>query len=272
MTLVVSWIGKDTHGYTSAYIASDSRVSWENLYFYDSCRKTFYSKEFPDIIGFCGDVLFPTMVIPTIIELIDKKILYDKNDPPKIRFEKFKNKLIEEIKHYPSEKTSNSFEIVYVCRDIIEKGYPDFYAYKLMWRKDKKCQTKTLELPATSGLIDIMGTGVSDFNREYGKQKKGLNKNTTRNVFHAFSIALEKMIDNKCGGPPQLVGMYRHPKKNGFAFGILHKRNRYYNGMRISFSENIDVLDWRNNYFEVCSGKSRKRKESAKEQPIITTN
>ncbi|MCJ7525652.1 MAG: hypothetical protein MUP71_10600 [Candidatus Aminicenantes bacterium] len=271
MTLVVSWIGKDTHGYTSAYIASDSRVSWGNLNFYDSCRKTFFSNEFPDIIGFCGDVLFPSMVIPSIIELIDKKILYDENDGPRTRFDKFKKKLIEEIKHYPKSEILNSFEILYICRDIIEKGYPDFYAYKFIWKKDKSYQVKALKLPVISGLIDVMGSGASDFNREYGGRIKGLNANTTRNVFHTFSVVLEKMTDKKSGGVAQLVGLYRKPEKSGFAFGILHKRNRYYNGMRISFSENIDVIEWRNRNFEICSGRIRKRKSYAKEQSIDTT-
>ena len=28
MTLLVSWIGVDTHGTSSAYITTDSRISW----------------------------------------------------------------------------------------------------------------------------------------------------------------------------------------------------------------------------------------------------
>ena len=70
MTLVVSWIGKDSHGYTSAYIASDSRVSWSGTDKYDDpYKKPYFSKRFPDIVGYCEDVLFPTLVLQSIFEL-----------------------------------------------------------------------------------------------------------------------------------------------------------------------------------------------------------
>ena len=35
MTLLVSWIGVDPHGTTSAYIAADSRVSWGDIAIFD---------------------------------------------------------------------------------------------------------------------------------------------------------------------------------------------------------------------------------------------
>ena len=45
MSLIVSWVAIDTHAISSAYIASDSRVSWEYansaIEKYDGCRKTF---------------------------------------------------------------------------------------------------------------------------------------------------------------------------------------------------------------------------------------
>jgi hypothetical protein len=66
MTLLVSWIGVDPHGTSSAYIAADSRVSWGDVANFDHGRKVFAFRHSPDILGYCGDVLFPTMVLSQI--------------------------------------------------------------------------------------------------------------------------------------------------------------------------------------------------------------
>jgi hypothetical protein len=76
MTLLVSWLGVDTHGIASAYIASDSRVSWGRETNFDHGRKVFAFRSSPDILGYCGDVLFPTMVLSQITEIADNGLLF----------------------------------------------------------------------------------------------------------------------------------------------------------------------------------------------------
>jgi hypothetical protein len=72
MTLVVSWIGIDSRKISSLYIASDSRISWGNQAKFDSGQKVFGCKNHPIIIGYCGDVLFPSIVINQLIDLADQ--------------------------------------------------------------------------------------------------------------------------------------------------------------------------------------------------------
>ena len=57
MTLIVGWLACDQRGPCSAYIASDSRIS-NNKSFYDNSQKTFALKNTPDILGYCGEMLF----------------------------------------------------------------------------------------------------------------------------------------------------------------------------------------------------------------------
>lgn len=59
MTLLASWAAIDTHGISSAYIVSDSRISWGNKKYFDFGKKVFASKKYPEIFGYAGDVLFP---------------------------------------------------------------------------------------------------------------------------------------------------------------------------------------------------------------------
>lgn len=44
MTLLASWAAIDTHGTSSAYIVSDSRISWGNKKNFDFGKKVFASK------------------------------------------------------------------------------------------------------------------------------------------------------------------------------------------------------------------------------------
>jgi hypothetical protein len=67
MTLLVSWAGVDTHGTASAYIAADSRISWGNPAVFDHGRKVYALRSSPDILGYCGDVLFPAIVLSQIV-------------------------------------------------------------------------------------------------------------------------------------------------------------------------------------------------------------
>jgi hypothetical protein len=46
MTLLVAWVGIDTHGVASAYIAADSRISWDKAQF-DHGRKVFGLQDSP---------------------------------------------------------------------------------------------------------------------------------------------------------------------------------------------------------------------------------
>ena len=87
MTLLVSWTGVDTHGTASAYIAADSRVSWGDIAVFDHGRKVFAFRHSPDILGYCGDVLFPTMAISQLTEMADRGLLFSPQSSCKERLE-----------------------------------------------------------------------------------------------------------------------------------------------------------------------------------------
>ncbi len=76
MTLLLSWIGKDSRKISSAYIASDSRFSWGKTEKYDYGRKVFALQNSPDILGYCGDVLYPSTILNQIMEMDKTGILF----------------------------------------------------------------------------------------------------------------------------------------------------------------------------------------------------
>ena len=181
MTMLVSWIGVDTHGPTSAYIAADSRISWDASNAFDFAKKVFAAKKYPEIFGYAGDVLFP--------------------------------------------------------------------------------------FPNKSGLLCVLGSGPNEFNKRYLLYQKGTNSNTSRNVFQCFTDTLANMADIRCGGAPHLVGLIRKPLTYGINFGIISEGKRYFLGMEIPNKSCFINVEWRNKFFEVCDGSTKKIKEGAAHQP-----
>jgi hypothetical protein len=58
MTLLASWMGIDSRGAVSAYIASDSRITWGGTVAFDYTRKVFAFRHSPDILGYAETSYF----------------------------------------------------------------------------------------------------------------------------------------------------------------------------------------------------------------------
>ena len=71
VTSLLCWVGVDSRGPTSAYIATDSRITWGRRDVWDLGRKTFAASRTPDIFGFSGGVLFPSLVLSQYVSALD---------------------------------------------------------------------------------------------------------------------------------------------------------------------------------------------------------
>lgn len=267
MTLLASWIGIDTHGPTSAYIVADSRISWGDNTYFDYGKKLFASNCFPEILGYAGDVLFPSIVLSQILEMIDAKLLFDEAtscaEKNKIIFEK----LYYAFSKYPDVCGNNPIQIIHLSRDTLFDGYPAFHHYALTWSRDKSWKQCEMTIPEQSGLLQVLGSGGVEFKENYeSRYQQGHNRSTSRNVFHCFIDTLNNIKDRKCGGPPQLVGIYRKPLTSGKNFGIISNGRRYFLGTEIPRDSSFDKIEWRNEFFERCNGDSKKILEGAAAQ------
>ena len=163
MTVLASWIGIDPHGPTSAYIVADSRISWEYKKYFDYGKKVFASNRFPEIFGYAGDVLFPSIALSQILEMIDSKLLFDNvascEERNKIIFEK----LHYAFSKYPDACGNNPIQILHISRDTIVDRYPAFHHYLLTWSKEKGWKQEEKEIPKQSGLRQILGSGEPEF-------------------------------------------------------------------------------------------------------------
>src|SRR5688572_23956845 len=86
MTSFVSWVGVDRRGPASIYLGSDSRISWDSTQVWNTGRKVFSSRTQPDLLGYVGDVLFPSLVLGQLVEAIDVGALYQEGTTPDAKF------------------------------------------------------------------------------------------------------------------------------------------------------------------------------------------
>lgn len=267
MTLLASWIGVDSRKPSSIYIVSDSRISWGKIAKFDFGKKVFGCKNYPDIFGYCGDSLFPSIVLGQIVDVADQGLLFDENWTCEQKSQAVIDQLIQSFKNYPSKVngiTRDSLEIIHCSRDFNN----NFYSKKIRWTKlDNKWTVENVEFKDHSDKLFIAGSGKKEFLEKYDEYWKSSNQKTSRALFHCFTDTLSNIKDVFCGGAPQLVGLYR--KDNAKFFGIIHNKKRYLQGVQIDNLQNFDKIEWRNELFEICDGQTMKIKEKAKKQPNV---
>lgn len=266
MTLIIAWIGVDDKkkgkDVASIYLASDSRYSWGNTAHFDCGNKVFCSNNYPEIFGFCGDVVFPSMILNQIITQIDGNLLIGITDDAETKNKKIFNYICSSLDVYPDK--SGAFTILHATR--VEKT---FKLYEISSaEKNKALQNKEIPLPTISTKVFSGGSGKTEFDENWLKweSEKHNNHRTSRAVYHCLYQTLKTIKDTRTGGLPQIVGLYR--KKNARLFGIIEDGKRFIYGKEISGDINAASIEWRNENFERINPETSKIFEGAQRQPF----
>lgn len=263
MTSLICWIGVDSRGPTSVYLASDSRISWDSRESWDRARKVFACHNSPELLGYIGQVIFPSQALSQVQDLIEAGCLFKVDATPVEKREAIFAVVKSNFQTYPVER-DRPFTIVHSTRSS-EGMNATFWVFTLSWT-DRRWQEEALSIPTTSGIIRAWGSGEAAVERWY---KRWMNTRqggrTSRSVFSAFCDALGNGEDQFTGGAPQLVGLYR--KEGGVIFGVIYGRMRYFLGIPISDRGLLSTVEWRNSLFERCDGKTMNRLDGAQRHP-----
>lgn len=267
MTLIVSWIGvddkKDGKEIASIYISSDSRYSWGSLGRYDYGIKVFGSTKMPEIFGFCGDVLFPSIILGQIIPQIENGILFNTSDNAETKSDKIFTYIRTSLESYPKAFIGDSFTILHGTR--FEKS---FKLYKMHLGADKQLHKEEIHLGNTSTKVFSGGSGANEFDKNWlqWESEKHNDYRTSRAVYHCLYQTLSNIKDPRTGGLPQVVGLYRN--KNARLFGIVENEKKYIYGKESSEDINSTSIEWRNGNFERMNPETQKILEGAQRQPL----
>ena len=268
MTLLVCWVGIDTHGPSSLYMAADSRIFWKAPAHFDYGRKVFAFTKWPDVLGYCGDVLFPSIALNQIVDLADAGLLFVSDFSPKQKFQAIVDKLNDLFRAYPALHAGleeNSLSVVHGSRDTTNNK--NFFSHTIKWSKKQGWHGEECPMPAASGVLFALGSGAADFEENYSRYESGPTKGTSRAVFHCFCDTLAKSTEPTIGGAPQLVGIIRKPHTSATTFGVIHKGRRTFLGAHVDNLRHFATVEWRSANFELCCGTTMQKRPTAQAQP-----
>ena len=246
MTSLVSWIGIDHRRPASIYIASDSRISWGVGSVWDFGRKVFASRTRPEIFGYVGDVLFPSLVLG---QMADEPASSTAQVSPEERFEKISQMVRQTFQSLPSSQKRN-FKIAYGVRTGT-KMTAAFRLFSLSWDVSSGWCSCEEPLPPVSDSVFIWGTGASTVTTWKERWDRSTQGSTSRAIFSAFCDAVGSGKDKLTGGAPQLVGLYRIGGAR--TIGIFHEAKAYLFGLPVDPADHESgTIEWRNRLFERC--------------------
>jgi len=251
MTTLIAWAGVDSRVPASLYIASDSQITWPSGEHWRHGAKTYASPTTPDILGYCGDVLFPALVLPQFIACLGAGLLGTKWKHRR----KALRHIVESSLATVPRRQQRKFEIVYCGRES-EGMEARLRAGVLQYHPKRGFSWKGLQLPKErSRVLYEGGSGAKHVARHRQEWDASATQGrTSRAEYGAFIDALLEGKDKATGGPPQLVGLYRIG--NGRHFGTSYKGEQYVQGARIA--PQVDgIITWHNELFERVSGPSQ---------------
>jgi len=253
MTSVVMWAGVDTRGPASLYIASDSRISWGTHSIWDQGRKVFACISQPHIFGYWGDVIFPALAIPLIVDRIDRGILISKNG---LWHDEVQRAIRRLWSNYPKTPRKD-FGIAHGFR--VGEGLKCIFSIEILTYEHTSDTWVTLKvpMPGSSAVLRVAGSGIPQIRQALRLWQASRAANTSRAVFSAFCESIAGKGDPLTGGPPQLCGLYRIG--SGRLFGVVYNNQRYFAGAALTATENPDEIEWRNRLFERIDGRTKRR-------------
>lgn len=258
MTSIVSWVGVDDRGPASVYIASDSRISWGNSHIWDNGRKTFASATHPYIFGYCGDVLFPSMVLPVVQEHLASGAIALR---PRSMFGEVGSLIRRLWRQYPQQE-HRDFSIIMAAR-LGDKMAARFFVAVMVFNAETQAwHLREEEMPEVSSSLVHDGSGAEQIVAAETLWQASAHAGTSRAMFSAFCESMRTGADPHTGGGPQLVGLRRIG--TGMTFGVTYDGARHLSGAVVSKeSAAASSVEWFNELFERVDGARMGRLKNA---------
>jgi hypothetical protein len=208
LTSIAVLAAADQRAPSAVYLLSDSRLVWSGgkAGAWDHGRKTFFSRNTPDVFAFCGDALFPSMVLPQVVDLLDAQFAVPVGASFDARFDALQGFLSLAVRSYPVARSA--ITILHAGRD--NSGMTSkFRVGALAWSAEtSRWRRRLIDTPQRgSGLLLPHGSSTPSIRRALSSWQGAPQADTSRAAFRSFVQALKSELDPSSGGPPQMVGV-----------------------------------------------------------------
>jgi len=267
MTTLASWVtysktGEKPELPRAIYMISDSRITWGSKSVrWDAGRKVFNSQKKPHIFGYCGAVVFPSLVLGQIVTAIDNEIIFEEEHTPDEKHERIFQTIKVSYKQSHNNPTMD-FSIVHACRS---HPWPEtaFSFWHISYRANtNKWRSNKIELPNETGLIITLGSGISSAENHRSRWQKSDVGGTSRSFFSAFCDSINSGDDKLSGGPPQLAAIYT--KMAAKSIGIIKDERYFLHGMELQPNPMLSNIEWKDELFRDVDPYTKKLKQGAR--------
>lgn len=265
MTTLISWISVDSRGPSAIYVVGDSRITWgSQTRRWDSGRKVFAAST-SDVFGYCGDVLFPSLVLGQVVDLVTRGLLWTGDTDPNERHAT----LVEYLQTAFVRRRNapdQAFTVVHAARRGAGMT-SEFLAWRTDYGPGVRGWTDKLLHTAEhnrSHVVITLGSGSEPLNREIENWRVSPQGGTARSLFSAFCDAIELGADPLTGGVPQIVSIDR--KSQGKLLGFVADGQRFIHGSPIGYSAAQDSIEWVDRLFNRMSPATLERLPGAQHQ------
>ena len=249
MTTLAAWVGVDQRQPASLYLVADSRFTWpgtDNRW--DSGRKLFASRKYPVMVGYAGDVLFPTQILGQYFESMDGGVVPNYLADSEAQLASLVSAIEIAARSYPPS-IDHDFSVLFGMRvgDLMDST---FTLSAITFTNGRLANRTDHDIPEQSALIAAVGSGADRFRDVLIQWQARDSGGTSRAVYSAFAEHLVLGGDPQSGGPPQLVGLIR--RGSARMIGVVWQQKRYFCGMEIAESATSSPIRWHNDLFELC--------------------
>lgn len=267
MTTLIGWVsytttGSDRKTPRAVYLASDSRITWgSSARRWDAGRKLFAPHSAPHIFGYCGDVVFPSLVLGQIVSAIDRRALFAANADPQLKHSAIFESIQESFGRRHNAPDAD-FSILHVHRQRSERG-SRFFLWQIDYRRAGRIWSSTqLEIPPKTAIIVELGTGAVAARIHAKRWSESDVGGTSRSIFSGFCDALLSGSDPLSGGPPQVAALYNGGIPR--SLGVLVDEELYLHGLKLKPGATLSGLECCDRLFHRIDSQTRRRLEGAR--------
>lgn len=265
MTTLISWASYKAghaHSPNSIYFASDSRITWgSHKKHWDGGRKVFACRLEPHIFGYCGDVVFPSLVIAQMVSAIDSGVLF----PSAASAEQKQSAVLETLKksfQRRNDAPDQDFSILHALRVGQDKKRA-FSVWSIEYEsKQKTWRSTPLALPSATGIAAMLGTGrasVTKYIKLWSASDVGGRSSA---IFSGFCDALFSGEDKYSGGMPQICAL--NPGSHAQTLGFINDKAHFLHGLEMVPVKTLYRIKWFDRHFQAIDPSTMKLKAKAK--------
>lgn len=247
MTTLQSWVSYSDTGERSdlpraVYIVSDSRITWGSFERrWEAGRKIFTPNLEPHLFGYCGDVIFPALLIGQLTSAIDAGILFSSDASADERNELVLQAVRLGVSRAVSTPTGD-FSIHHLYR---ERSWPNthFRAWTIFFKATSgTCSSQEVCIPSTTAVIGSFGSGRESARAHHSHWQATESAGRSRAILSSFCDSISSDDDPLSGGPPQLAALYT--KGPPIQIGMYINRRKFVNGLEVTGSS-LGKIEWR---------------------------